>query len=58
MKYIDDYVAANAQAEVKGKWVIARPMNYTCRTLFERVKEAWAVFTGRAEAVIFHGDDK
>ncbi len=53
MLYIDDYVGQ--QAEINGKWVIARPLNYTCRTLWERISEAWAVFRGKAEAVKFHG---
>lgn len=53
MMYIDDYVGQHA--EINGKWVIARPVNYKCRTLFERIKEAWAVFTGKAEAVRFKG---
>ena len=37
-------------AEVNGRWVPARPINYTCRTLKEKFVESWAVFTGRAEA--------
>jgi len=38
------------QTEINGKWVPARPINWTCRSLRVRVKEAWAVFKGEAEA--------
>jgi hypothetical protein len=41
-------------AEIDGKWVLARPINWKCRTLSERIKEAWAVFTGKAEAITFY----
>lgn len=41
-----------ALAEINGKWVPARPENFKKRymTLTERVKDAWEVFTCRAEA--------
>lgn len=42
--------AGSTSAEINGKWVPARPINWTARTFMERVREAWAVFTGRAEA--------
>ena len=35
---------------IDGKWVPARPINYRYRILKERLKEAYAVFTGRADA--------
>jgi len=38
------------QACINGKWVSARPENYKFRSLTEKIKEAWAVFTGKAEA--------
>ena len=38
------------QANINGKWVPARPENYKFRTYGQRLKEAWAVFTGKADA--------
>ena len=38
---------------VNGKWVPARPINFQVRSLKERVKEAWAVFTGKADALVW-----
>ena len=38
------------QAEINGKWVPARPENYKYRTILQRLREAWAVFVGKAEA--------
>jgi len=35
--------------EINGKWVPARPVNWTCRTFTERIKEAWEVYKGKAE---------
>jgi len=40
-------------AEINGKWVPARPINWTCRTFKERLRESWAVFTGKAEPFIW-----
>jgi len=40
---------------IDGKWVPARPINYQCRTLLERLKEAWLVFQGKADAFIWPG---
>jgi hypothetical protein len=37
-------------AEINGKWVPARPLNYKYRSFFSKIREAWAVFTGRAAA--------
>lgn len=33
-----------------GKWVPARPINYQSRSIPQKLREAWAVFTGKAEA--------
>lgn len=41
--------ANNTQAEINGKWVPARSINHTLRSLPEKLKEAWAVFTGKAD---------
>jgi hypothetical protein len=35
--------------EINGKWVPARPVNYKCRSWWTRVKEAWAVYKGKAD---------
>lgn len=40
----------STQAEINGKWVPARPLNWKHRTLRERFQEARAVFSGEAEA--------
>lgn len=37
-------------AEINGKWVPARPINYQARSLKERIKDAWSVFKGKADA--------
>ena len=39
-------------AEINGKWVPARPLNYKrgYLSLRKRIKHAWAVFMCRAEA--------
>ena len=37
-------------AEINGKWVPARPINWQHRTFRQKIKEAWAVFTGKAAA--------
>jgi len=41
------------QAKVSGEWVIARPENYKYRGLKEKICDAWAVYTGKANAVKF-----
>jgi hypothetical protein len=40
--------------EFNGEWVVARPENYKYRSLIEKLKDAWSVFTGKCEAVKFH----
>jgi len=51
--YIIDDLLCNRVEASPGKWVIARPINYKYRSITQRIKEAWAVFTGEAEAVKF-----
>ena len=41
------------QAEINKKWVPARPLNWRCRTLKQKLKEALAVFNGKAEAFMW-----
>lgn len=40
-------------AEINGKWVPARPINWKYRNLKERIQEAWSVFTGKADCFIW-----
>ncbi len=42
-----------ASANINGKWVPARPINYRYRSLLERIREAWAVFAGKADAFLW-----
>ena len=44
------YETSNTEAEINGKWVPSRPINWQHRTLWRRIKESWAVFKGRADA--------
>lgn len=37
--------------EVKGRWIPVRPMGWTGYALRRRLKAAWMVFTGNADAV-------
>jgi len=41
------------QAEIHGRWIPARPINWQFRSFFERLREAWAVFVGKADAVVW-----
>ncbi len=38
------------RANINGKWIAARPLNWKFRSLKERIKDALAVFRGTAEA--------
>jgi len=37
-------------AQINGKWVPARGVNYKYDSWIERFKDAWSVFTGKADA--------
>jgi hypothetical protein len=39
----------DSQTEINGKWQPARPLAYC--SIFTRVKLAWMVFTGKADAL-------
>ena len=41
---------ARSQAEIDGRWVASRPLP---ASFWERLRDAWAVLLGRAEAVKF-----
>lgn len=47
------YIAQGTETEINSKWVPARPVNFTKEytTGIQRLKWAWEVFRGRAEAV-------
>lgn len=45
--------ANETQAEINGRWVPARPVSGTFR--FEKLKAAWEVFRGRADAIRWPG---
>jgi|688.fasta_scaffold190153_5 hypothetical protein len=43
--------------EIKGHgWFPARPINYQCRTLRVRFREAWMVFAGKADPFVWPED--
>ena len=42
--------ASSTQVLINGKWVSARPLNWKYRSFRQRLKEAWSVFVGKAEA--------
>ena len=42
------------QAEIDGKWVPARPLGFY--SIGHRIKAAWLVFTGKADAVTWPGN--
>ena len=46
---IDGYF--QTKTEIEGKWVIARPL---LGSFISRLKDAWLVLTGKADAVKFH----
>lgn len=56
--FIDDLTHNQAEVvkevgkENKKVWVVARPMS---SPFIQRLKDAWLVLTGKADAVKFHG---
>ena len=44
----------NITKEIDNKWVIARPENYKHRSIWEKLKDCWGVFTGKLEAIEFY----
>jgi hypothetical protein len=47
-----DEIMTYPQTCIDGMWVKARPINY--KWLRRRIKSAWMVLTGKADAVIFY----
>lgn len=52
----DSLVETSQECQVKidGKWVIARPINYRVDTIWDRLRDAWSVLTGKAEALFYY----
>ena len=46
-------IVNETQAEINGRWVPARSINWRYRTFRTKIKEAWAVFTGKADCFIW-----
>lgn len=40
---------------INSKWVEARPVNYRYRTFRQRLRQAWDVFIGNADARYYEG---
>ena len=53
MLMMDKSWATVAMTEINGKWVNARPVNYKYRSLSEKIRDAWYVFIGKADALIW-----
>ena len=50
----DEFKNWDTQTEIDGQWVLARPMKFSgLYGLRLRVKEAWQVLIGKADAVRF-----
>ena len=43
----------SVSAEINHKWVPSRPVNWQHRSFWQRVSEAWQVFTGKADCFIW-----
>ncbi|MCF8354317.1 MAG: hypothetical protein K9H48_07675 [Melioribacteraceae bacterium] len=41
------------KSEINGKWVLARPINYKYRNLKQKIIEAWKVFTGELDSLMW-----
>jgi hypothetical protein len=48
--------ANSTSAEIDGEWVPARPLNHRHRTFMGRLWEAWLVFAGKADALVWPKD--
>lgn len=54
---IKDLGRDRPKIEITGHgWYPARPINYMCRPLKERIWEAWMVFTGKADPFVWPED--
>lgn len=50
MAYQVDFLT-HSTAEIDGKWVISRPLK---GTFLDRLRDAWLVLIGKADAVTFY----
>jgi len=41
--------SSTTSTEIDGEWVPARPINWRYRSIWQRLREAWAVFRGKAD---------
>ncbi len=48
------HTVEDIETNINGKWLPARPLGYP--SLRSRIKAAWLVFTGKADAVIWPGE--
>lgn len=55
LKELLETISDGSKVEVNGRWYPARPLGYY--SLRSRLKIAWAVFTGKADAVTWPEDD-
>jgi len=53
LRTLVDYTNNGASACINGKWVPARSINYQVRRFRERLKDAWQVFSGKADSFIW-----
>ncbi len=49
---VDKTITQNT-THIDGKWIPARPINYQHRSLTEKLKGAYLVFMGKADAFIW-----
>lgn len=52
-RFVQQAIKDWPQAHVNGQWVLARPISGTFR--FEKLKAAWEVLRGRADAIKWSG---
>lgn len=48
---VDQIKISYDQTCINGRWVAARPENWKRRTLWQRLSEAWKVFTGELDSL-------
>lgn len=49
-----NFINFTTSAWINGKWVYARPIGYF--SILHRIRLAWMVFTGRADALLWPED--
>jgi hypothetical protein len=50
--HVHSLLDQSTQTEIDGKWVPARPLGFS--SILYRFRAAWLVWTGRADALIWH----